>query len=86
MKLGKVITCFNLVYLNLISPKIEFYLYLALLHFKDLVDMECRLAAKRSCSSARRVSNFNSDVRQWGIYPHIKLYCNVLGIDNVMPL
>ena len=21
-----------------------------------------------------------------GIYPHIKLYYNVLGIDNVMPL
>ena len=27
---------------------------------------------ERSCSSARRVSNFNSDVPQGGIYPHIK--------------
>ena len=26
----------------------------------------------RSCSSARRVSNFNSNVPQGGIYPHIK--------------
>ena len=27
---------------------------------------------KRSCSSARRASNFNSKVPQGGIYPHIK--------------
>ena len=39
---------------------------------------------ERSCSSARRVSNFNSNVFQGGIYLYIKLHCNVLGIDNVM--
>ena len=27
---------------------------------------------ERSCSSPRRVSNFNSKVPQGGIYPHIK--------------
>ena len=30
------------------------------------------------------VSNFNNNVHLWDIYPPIKLYCNVLGIDNVM--
>ena len=40
-----------------------------------------------SCSSARRVPNVNSNTPHGGVYPHIiKLYCNVLGIDNVMPL
>ena len=37
-----------------------------------------------SCSSARRVSNFNDNVPHGGI--NLKLYCNVFGIDNVMPL
>ena len=37
---------------------------------------------ERSCSSARRVSNGN--IPQGCIYPRIKLYCNALGIDNVM--
>ena len=55
-----------------------------ILHFNDLVDTECRLT-ERSCSGARRVSNCNSNVPQ-GVYPHIKLHCNILGIDNDMPL
>ena len=36
-----------------------------------------------SCSSAQVY--FNSNITQGGyIYPHIMLYCNVLGIDNVV--
>ena len=37
-----------------------------------------------SCSSARRVSNLNSNVLLGDNYPHIKLYCNALRIDNVI--
>ena len=36
-----------------------------------------------SCSSARRVSNFNTNIPLGDIYPPIKLYYDVLGIDNV---
>ena len=39
-----------------------------------------------SCSSTRRVSNFNTNVPLGDIYPPIELHCNVLGIDNAMPL
>ena len=35
---------------------------------------------ERSCSSARRVSNFNSKVPQGGIYPHIKFERDRLNI------
>ena len=34
----------------------------------------------RSCSSHRRVSNFNSKVPQGGIYPHIKFERDRLNI------
>ena len=34
---------------------------------------------KRSCTSARRVSNFNSNVHQGGIYPHIKFERDLLN-------
>ena len=50
----------------------------------------CRKCRHESrCSSALIVSNFNSNVPRGGgggIYPHMKLYNNVLGIYNVMPL
>ena len=35
---------------------------------------------ERSCSSPRRVSNFNSKVPQGGIYPHIKFERDRLNI------
>ena len=56
-----------------------------ILHLKDLGGYrKCRHECR--CSSARRVTHFNGNVHMGDIYPHIKLYCNVLGIDNVMPL
>ena len=41
---------------------------------------------ERSCSSPRRVSNFNSKVPQGGIYPHIKFERNRLNIFRVRVL
>ena len=38
---------------------------------------------ERSCSSPRRVSNFNSKVPQGGIYPHIKFERDTLNIFQV---
>ena len=38
---------------------------------------------ERSCSSHRRVSNFNSKVPQGGIYPHIKFERDRLNICRV---
>ena len=38
---------------------------------------------ERSCSSPRRVSNFNSNVPQGGIYPHIKFERDPLNIFRV---
>ena len=38
---------------------------------------------ERSCSSHRRVSNFNSKVPQGGIYPHIKFERHWLNICRV---
>ena len=38
---------------------------------------------ERSCSSHRRVSNFNSKVPQRGIYPHIKFERDRLNIFRV---
>ena len=38
---------------------------------------------ERSCSSPRRVSNFNSKVPQGGIYPHIKFERDRLNIFRV---
>ena len=38
---------------------------------------------KRSCSSARRVSNFNSKVTQGGIYLYIKFERDRLNIFRV---
>ena len=43
-----------------------------LLHFEDLGDAECRLAANAVVLvGTRRISNFNSKVPQKGIYRHI---------------
>ena len=41
---------------------------------------------KCSCSSPRRVSNFNSNVPQGGIYPHIKFERDPLNIFRVRAL
>ena len=41
---------------------------------------------ERSCSSPRRVSNFNSEVPQGGIYPHIKFERDRLNIFRVRAL
>ena len=38
---------------------------------------------ERSCSSPRRVSNFNSKVPQGGIYPYIKFERDMLNIFRV---
>ena len=38
---------------------------------------------ERSCSSHRRVSNFNRKVPQGGIYPHIKFERDMLNIFRV---
>ena len=38
---------------------------------------------ERSCSSPRRVSNFNSKVPQGGIYPHIKFERDMSNIFRV---
>ena len=38
---------------------------------------------ERSCSSPRRVSNFNSNAPQGGIYPHIKFERDPLNIFRV---
>ena len=43
-----------------------------ILHFEDL-GIQVSFGCERSCSSPRRVSNFNSKEPQGGIYyPHIK--------------
>ena len=39
---------------------------------------------KRSCSSPRRVSNFNSNVPQGGIYLHVKFERDTLNIFQVL--
>ena len=43
-----------------------------ILHFEDLGETECHLAA-----------NFNSNVAQGGIYPHIKFRSDLLNIFQV---
>ena len=41
---------------------------------------------ERSCSSPRRVSNFNSNVPQGGIYPHINFERDPLNIFRIRAL
>ena len=53
-----------------------------ILHFEDLGDT-VSFGCERSCSSARRVLNFNSQVPQGGIYPHIKFERERLNIFRV---
>ena len=57
-----------------------------ILHFKDLGDTESVIT--NAVVPLLGVSNFNNrrTAGGGGIYPYIKLYCNVLEIDNVMPL
>ena len=42
-----------------------------ILHFEDL-GIKVSFGCERSCSSARIVSNFNSNVPQGVIYPHMQ--------------
>ena len=53
-----------------------------ILHFEDLGDTE----SVATNAVVLVLGDFNDNVPQGGIYHHIKLYCNALGIDNVMPL
>ena len=53
-----------------------------ILHFEDL-GHRVSFGCERSCSSHRRVSNFNSKVPQGGIYPHIKFERDRLNICRV---
>ena len=54
-----------------------------LFHYDDLSLKRVSFGCERSCSSHRRVSNFNSKVPQWGIYPHIKFERDRLNICRV---
>ena len=63
-----------------------------MLHFKDLGDtasviMNAVTLVLRECQIAipTYYAN-NTNIPLGDIYPPIKLYCNVLGIDNAMPL
>ena len=53
-----------------------------ILHFEDL-GIRVSFGYERSCSSARRVSNFNSKVPQGGIHPHAKFERDRLNIFRV---
>ena len=53
-----------------------------ILHFEDLGDTECRLAAN-AVVLVPGVSNFNSKVPQGDIYPHIKFERDRLNIFRV---
>ena len=54
-----------------------------ILHFQDLGDTSVVRLAECSCSSPRRVSNFNRKVPQGGIYPYIKFERDRLNIFRV---
>ena len=56
-----------------------------ILHFEDL-GIRVSFGCERSCSSPRRVSNFNSNVPQGGIYPHINFERDPLNIFRVRVL
>ena len=45
--------------------------------------IQVSFGCKRSCSSHRRVLNFNSKVPQGGIYPHVKFERDRLNIFRV---
>ena len=53
---------------------------MGILHFVELGDTESVV------TNAVVLVFGDSTVRKGSIYPHIKLYFNVLGIDNAMPL
>ena len=55
-----------------------------ILHFKDLGDT-ASVVTNAVILVLGECHNFNTNGRLGDIYPPIKLYCNVLGIDNVMP-
>ena len=53
-----------------------------ILHFEDW-GIQVSFGCERSCSSPRRVSNFNSNEPQGGIYPHIKFERDMLNTFRV---
>ena len=55
-----------------------------ILHFKDLGDAESVVTNAVVLVLGESQVSIATYLR--GIYLHMKLYCNVLGIDNVMPL
>ena len=59
-------------------------LVMEILHLKDLGNTASVIT--NAVDVVLGVSNFNTKVPLGGIYPPIKLYCNVLGIDNVILL
>ena len=61
-------------------------LVMEILHLKDSRDTSSVVMDAVVSSGVRRVSNFNTNVPLGDIYPPVELYCNVLGIDNNMPL
>ena len=56
-----------------------------ILHFKDLWDTES-VVMNAIVLMLGECQISMANVPQGGIYPHVKLYCNELGNDNVMPL
>ena len=54
-----------------------------ILHFENLGETES--VVTNAVVLMLGVSNFNGNVPHGGIY-RIQLYCNILRIDNVMPL
>ena len=56
-----------------------------ILHFEDL-GIRVSFGCERSCSSPRRVSNFNSSVPQGGIFPHVNFERDPLNIFRVRAL
>ena len=56
-----------------------------ILHLKDLGDTESVVTNAVVLVLGECQLSMATYLRG-GIYPHTKLWCNVLGIDNVMPL
>ena len=62
-------------------------LLMEIMHFEDMGGYECRLAANAVVLIlGGYLSNINSNVPQWGIYPHIQLERDPLNIFWVITL
>ena len=58
--------------------------YLWRYYILKILGIRVSFGCKRSCSSHRRVSNFNSKVPQGGIYPHINFERDRLNTFRVI--